>query len=48
MNPFFKNLALWLVISLLMVLLFNFFNKGAQTSKPMDYTAFLEMVDRDR
>ena len=27
MNQFYKNLALWLVISLMMILLFNLFNK---------------------
>ncbi len=45
MNPFFKNLALWLVISLLMVLLFNFFNHTVQPSKKIPYSDFLEQVD---
>ncbi len=46
MNPLYKNLALWLVISLLMVLLFNFFNRGTGTSEVMPYSEFLSAVDR--
>ena len=46
MNPFYKNLALWLVISLMMVMLFNFFNRPGQGSEPLSYTEFLSSVDK--
>ena len=46
MNPFYKNLALWLVISLMMVMLFNFFNRPGQGSEPYSYSEFLSAVDK--
>ena len=46
MNPLYKNLALWLVISLMMVLLFNMFNQTDRTSQAMPYSDFLASVDR--
>ncbi len=46
MNPFYKNLALWLVISLMMVMLFNFFNRPGPGSEPLSYTEFLESVEK--
>jgi cell division protease FtsH len=42
----YKNLALWLVISLLMVLLFNFFNRAPGGSEVLPYSEFLSAVDR--
>ncbi len=45
MNQFYKNLALWLVISLVMILLFNMMTQREQVQKPISYTAFLEAVD---
>ena len=45
MNQFYKNLALWLVISLVMILLFNMMTQKEQESKPITYTAFLEAVE---
>jgi len=44
-NQFYKNLALWLVISLVMILLFNMMTQRDQTMQPISYTAFLEAVD---
>jgi cell division protease FtsH len=44
-NQFYKNLALWLVISLVMILLFNMMTQKEQESKPITYTAFLEAVE---
>jgi cell division protease FtsH len=44
-NQFYKNLALWLVISLVMILLFNMMTQRDQTQQPISYTAFLEAVD---
>ncbi|RMF44155.1 MAG: ATP-dependent metallopeptidase FtsH/Yme1/Tma family protein [Deltaproteobacteria bacterium] len=48
MNQFYKNLALWLVISLVMILLFNMMTQREQAQKPISYTAFLEAVDDGR
>ena len=31
MNPFYKNMAVWLVIALVFILLFNLFNQQAVT-----------------
>ena len=45
MNPFYKNLALWLVISLLMVMLFRIFKQPSRQSIPISYSDFLSMVD---
>ena len=46
MNPFYKNLGLWLIISLVMIALFNLFNKPQSTKEPLSYTDFLGMVDK--
>ncbi|ADK84134.1 ATP-dependent metalloprotease FtsH [Desulfarculus baarsii DSM 2075] len=45
-NPLFKNLALWLVISLMMVLLFNMFNQRSQSSASVSYSEFMDAVDQ--
>ena len=45
MNQFYKNLALWLVISLIMILLFNLFNKPKPTQEKMNYSDFVTAVD---
>jgi len=44
-NQFYKNLALWLVISLVMILLFNMMTQKEGEVKTVTYTAFLEAVD---
>ena len=46
MTPFYKNLALWLVISLVMIALFNLFNKPQTTKEPVSYTDFLVSVEK--
>ncbi|MEE9538427.1 MAG: ATP-dependent zinc metalloprotease FtsH [candidate division NC10 bacterium] len=46
MTPFMKNLALWLVIGLSMILLFNIFNQGQQVKKEMIFSEFIEYVDK--
>ena len=46
MTPFYKNLALWLVISLVMIALFNLFNKPQTTKEPVSYTDFLASVEK--
>lgn len=45
MNQFYKNLALWLVISLMMILLFNMFNKPRATADKISYSDFLTQID---
>jgi cell division protease FtsH len=50
MNPFYKNLALWMVIGLVVVLLFNVFG-GLSGEKPTfepNYSDFLKNVDAGR
>ncbi len=46
LTPFMKNLALWLVIGLSMILLFNIFNQGQQVKKEMIFSEFIEYVDK--
>ncbi|GAM11359.1 ATP-dependent zinc metalloprotease FtsH [Geobacter sp. OR-1] len=45
MNQFYKNLALWLVISLMMILLFNLFNKPKPAQERLNYSEFVTAVD---
>ncbi len=45
MNPFYKNLALWLVISLMMVMLFQIFKQPDKSSASVGYSDFLSMVE---
>ncbi len=45
MNPFYKNLALWLVITLMMIMLYNLFNQQNLADTSVSYTEFLNMVD---
>ncbi|UCD88305.1 MAG: ATP-dependent zinc metalloprotease FtsH, partial [Desulfobacterales bacterium] len=46
MNPFYKNLALWLVISLMMILLFNLFNQSRVQDSEISYTEFMTQVEK--
>jgi cell division protease FtsH len=45
LNQFYKNLALWLVISLVMILLFNMMTQRDRDQKPISYTSFLASVE---
>ncbi|OQX65502.1 MAG: cell division protein FtsH [Desulfococcus sp. 4484_242] len=45
MNPFYKNLALWLVISLMMVMLFQIFKQPDRARTGISYSDFLTMVE---
>ncbi|MBU4054197.1 MAG: ATP-dependent zinc metalloprotease FtsH [Proteobacteria bacterium] len=47
MNPFYKNLALWLVIFLMMVMLYNFFNPQQMGDNNMAYSDFLSLIKSD-
>ncbi len=44
MNTFYKNLSLWLVIGLTMILLFNVFNKPQTQNNKMTYSEFWSSV----
>jgi cell division protease FtsH len=48
LNPFYKNLALWLVITLMMVMLYQLFSKQHMPETSISYTQFLAMVDDER
>ncbi len=48
MNPFQKNIALWLVISLVFVLLYHLFNEPRTMQENIIYSEFLDMVDKDQ
>ena len=48
MNPFYKNLALWLVITLMMVMLYNLFSQQHMVETSVSYTEFLDMVESER
>ena len=48
MNPFYKNMALWLVITLMMVMLYNLFSQQQLTQNEISYSEFLSMVEADR
>lgn len=45
LNQFYKNLALWLVISLMMILLFNLFNKPKAAQERLNYSEFITAID---
>ncbi|WP_018123454.1 ATP-dependent zinc metalloprotease FtsH [Desulfovibrio oxyclinae] len=45
MNNFTKNLAIWLIISVLMVVLFNLFSQQPSPNVKMNYTEFLQRVN---
>jgi cell division protease FtsH len=48
LNPFYKNIALWLVITLLMIMLYNLFNQQQVSEAKISYTEFLAMVEDER
>lgn len=45
-NPFFKNIALWLVIGLIMVLVFNIFNQNQPQEKELIFSDFMAKVTK--
>ena len=47
MNNFNKNLALWIVIVLMMILLYNIFSQQQTSQAEINYTEFLSMVGND-
>jgi len=48
LNPFYKNLALWLVITLMMIMLYNLFNQQQMAETTISYSEFLAMVQDER
>lgn len=46
MSPFFKNLALWLVIGLITVLVFNIFSQNQPQEKEMIFSDFMAKVTK--
>ncbi|WP_035257565.1 ATP-dependent zinc metalloprotease FtsH [Desulfatirhabdium butyrativorans] len=48
MNPFYKNLALWLVITLMMIMLYNLFNQQHSSEANLTYSEFLSLVEDGR
>jgi cell division protease FtsH len=48
LNPFYKNLALWLVITLMMIMLYNLFNQQHTAETSISYSEFLAMIEGER
>ncbi|QOX79508.1 ATP-dependent metallopeptidase FtsH/Yme1/Tma family protein [Trichlorobacter lovleyi] len=48
MNQFYKNLALWLVISLMMIMLFNMFQKPRVVEDKLSFSEFMTQIDDNR
>ena len=50
LSPFYKNIALWLLIGLVVTMLFNFFNRSqlAKEKAQLSYTKFLELVNEGK
>jgi len=46
LSPFHRNIAFWLVISLLMVLLFNLFNRPQVKPEDINFSQFIAALDR--
>ena len=47
-NSFYKNLALWLLIGLIMVTLFNLFQSGSGKVVDLDYSDFLAKIEEGK
>ena len=48
MNQFSKNLALWLIISLMMIMLFNMFQKPRVVEDRLSFSELMLMLDEDK
>jgi cell division protease FtsH len=46
MNSFYKNLALWLLVGLIVVTLFNLFQSGKSEEGEIDYSEFLSRIEQ--
>jgi cell division protease FtsH len=47
LNPFYKNISLWIVIILMMVMLYNIFNQQPLNEMKIGYSDFLTMVEKE-
>ena len=47
MNPFYKNLALWLIIFMMMFMLYNLFNTQPMSETTVSYSDFLAQLDNE-
>ena len=45
-NPFYRNIALWLIITLMMIVLYQLFNKPQVTQENIGFSEFLSDVER--
>jgi len=48
LRPIYKNLVLWLVISFVLILLFNIFNQPHKSSQEISYSEFLTLLAQDK
>lgn len=48
MNNMFKNLAVWLVIGLVLMIVFNQFSQRSPSTKEMEYSKFIEEVNQGK
>jgi cell division protease FtsH len=48
LNNLIKNVAIWLVIALVLMTVFNQFSTRQSTQKPMEYSQFIEEVKQGR
>ncbi len=48
MNPFYKNLALWLVITIMMIMLYQLFNQQPIAQNHYNYSQFMDQVETER
>ncbi len=48
MNQFTKNLALWLLISMMMILLFNMFQKPRQIEDKLTFSELIQLIDEGK
>ena len=50
LSPFYKNIALWLLITLVMIFLFNYFNsvEHARGKATINYSKFIDLVKGDK
>jgi cell division protease FtsH len=48
LNPFYKNLSLWIVITLMMVMLYQIFSEQHLVETPVSYSDFITMVENQQ
>jgi len=48
LNPFYKNLALWLVITIMMIMLYQLFNQQPIAQTHYNYSQFMDQVESER